>query len=73
MAIREKMLGTEHPDTATSYNNIGVTYYKQGDTDKALEYLGKTLAIYKEKLGDNHPYTHQTQENIDYIQSRLNG
>ena len=25
--IRKKILGEEHPDTAASYNNIGLIYY----------------------------------------------
>ena len=36
--LREKMLGKEHPNTATSYNNIGTTYHYLGNHPKALEY-----------------------------------
>ncbi|MDR1565102.1 MAG: tetratricopeptide repeat protein [Oscillospiraceae bacterium] len=36
LAIREKVFGTEHIDTATIYNNIGNVYDYMGDHDKAL-------------------------------------
>ena len=49
LEIRETMLGMEHPDTATSYNNIGLVYHNQGDYPKALEYYTKALAI-REKV-----------------------
>jgi len=37
LAIREKMLGKEHPDTAESHNNIGLLYQAMGNTVDALE------------------------------------
>ena len=65
LAIREKVLGKDHPDTAQSYNNIGSMYYQQGKYPEALEYLEKALKICKARLGDDHPYTKATQEWID--------
>ena len=50
--IRKIVLDEEHPDTATSYNNIGSVYYSLGDNPKALEYLQKALDISKIVLGD---------------------
>jgi len=49
--IREKVLGKEHPDTATAYNNIALVYAKQGDDNKALEWYHKALAISEKVLG----------------------
>ena len=40
----------EHPDTATTYNNMAIVYDNQGQYDKALDCYGKALAI-KEKVG----------------------
>ncbi len=31
-------VGENNPDTAISYNNIGLVYCSQGDYNKALEY-----------------------------------
>lgn len=41
LAIKEKVLGKEHAKTATSYNNIDLTYYYLGDYEKALEFFIK--------------------------------
>ena len=64
LAIRERVLGTEHPSTATTYNNIAGVYQAQGDYAKALEYYGKALAISERVLGTEHPYTAATYNNI---------
>ena len=71
LVIREKALGVEHPDTAASYNRIGVIYAKQGDYEKALEYFQKSLAIYEKVLGSEHPSTRSCQENIEEYKAKL--
>ena len=65
--LREKVLGEEHPDTARSYNNIGLVYAKQGDYEKELEYLFKALAILEKVLGEEHPNTAISYNNIGVI------
>jgi len=64
LAIREKVLGSEHPDTAASYNNIGLLYHDQGDYPQALNYYQKALAIHKKVLGVEHPDTARSYNNI---------
>ena len=71
LAIREKVLGLEHPSTATSYNNIGGVYHDLDDYDKALEYFFKALTIDEKVLGPEHPNTKVVRENIDVIKSRM--
>ncbi len=41
LAVKEKVLGTEHPDTATTYNSIAGVDKDMVDYDKALEYEKK--------------------------------
>ena len=67
LAIRERVLGTEHPDTAATYNNMANVYYYQGDYSKALEYYGKDLAISERVLGFEHPSTAATYHNMAYV------
>ncbi|MEZ4511605.1 MAG: tetratricopeptide repeat protein [Chloroflexota bacterium] len=31
LAIRERVLGADHPDTATSLVNLGILLYEQGE------------------------------------------
>ena len=40
-----QVLGENHPDVATSYNNIGFVYNNLGEYDKALEFHQKALKI----------------------------
>ena len=68
MDVKEKVLGKEHPSTATSYNNIGLTYNKQGNYPKALEYYQKALNILEKVLGPDHPNTKKTKENMEFSQ-----
>jgi tetratricopeptide (TPR) repeat protein len=51
LVIREKVLGKEHPHTATTYNNIAEVYDNQGDHPRALEWFHKALAINEKALG----------------------
>src|SRR4029450_2340250 len=38
LAICEQVLGPEHPDTATSLNNLGLLFHAQGDLVRAGPY-----------------------------------
>ncbi len=67
IALSEKLYGTDHSDTATSYNNIGLVYDKQGAYAQALEYYNKALEIYKKVLGEDHPYTATSYNNIGAV------
>ena len=62
--LAEELYGKEHENTATSYNEIGSVYWKQGDYPEALEYYGKALAIREKVLGKDHPDTATTYNNI---------
>jgi tetratricopeptide (TPR) repeat protein len=43
LEIRKKILPANHPDLATSYNNIGAVNYHMGDYSKALSYYERAL------------------------------
>ena len=67
--LRQSMLqfGEQHDWTATSYNNIGLVYYRQGDYPKALEYYFKALAIFEKVLGQEHPDVARCYNNIGIV------
>ena len=65
------MLGTEHSDTASSYNNIGNVCYDKGDYYRALEYYLKAYNVFKKKLGADHPDTKMAEENIELVKSMM--
>ena len=68
LAISERVLGKEHPDTAATYNNIAVVYRAQGDYAKALEYYRKANAVFLSVLGEEHPYTQFTALSIQIME-----
>jgi Tetratricopeptide repeat len=53
-AICEKALGPEHPDTATSLNNLASSLGDQGDFAGARPLLEHSLAIHEKVLGPEH-------------------
>jgi len=55
LAIREKALGPEHPDVATSLNNLAGLYRAQGQYAKAEPLYQRALAIAEKALGPEHP------------------
>jgi tetratricopeptide (TPR) repeat protein len=70
LAIREKVLGEEHPDTVATYNNIALVYSCQENYAKAMEWLQKALAIREKIRGKEHPLTAATYNNIADVYSR---
>ncbi len=50
-------LGENHPDTATSLNNLAILYQNQGKYEEAEPLYRQALDIRKQQLGVNHPRT----------------
>ena len=55
LAIREKALGSEHPDVAQALNNLAVLYDAQGRYVDAEPLYKRGLAIREKVLGREHP------------------
>ena len=55
LAITEKALGPEHPDVATSLNNLAALYESQGRYAEAEPLYKRALAIREKALGPEHP------------------
>lgn len=64
MTIREKVLGPEHPDTASSLNNLAGLLQAQGDLAGARPLYERALAIYEKLLGPEHPHTATSLNNL---------
>ena len=64
LAIREKVLPENHPDVATSYNNVGGAYGELGDHKKQLEYYLRALAMQEKVLPDNYSYIALLYNNV---------
>ncbi len=57
LAIFEKALGPEHPDTARSLNNLASLLHGEGDLAAAQPLCERALAIFEKALGPGHPST----------------
>ncbi len=55
LAIREQQLGPDHPDTATSLNNLAELYKSQGKYIEAEPLYQRAIAIDEKALGPEHP------------------
>ena len=58
----EQELGPEHPDTAASYNNIGMVHKALGNYQRALEFHKKALQTHLQTLGTEHQNTATLQQ-----------
>ena len=67
VAIREKAIGSAHPDVASSFGNMGGVFYSQGKYDKALEFYLKALVVHKKVLGPEHPEVATSLNNLGIV------
>jgi tetratricopeptide (TPR) repeat protein len=64
LAIREKVRGPDHPDVATSVNNLAVLYRHQGRYADAEPLIKRALTIREKVFGPDHP-------NVAFLLSNL--
>jgi CHAT domain-containing protein len=64
LEIREKVLGPQHPDVATSLNYLAHLYYAQGDYGRAAPLFQRALAIREKALGPEHPDVAQSLNSL---------
>jgi tetratricopeptide (TPR) repeat protein len=60
----EQQLGADHPDTATSLNNLAGLYESQGRYSEAEPLYARAVEILLQTLGQNHPNTQTTINNF---------
>ena len=71
LTVKEKVLPENHPDIATSCNNVGVAYGELGEHKKELEYKLKALTIREKVLPKNHPDIAASYNNVGSAYSEL--
>jgi CHAT domain-containing protein/Tfp pilus assembly protein PilF len=64
LAIREKVLGPEHPDVAESLNNLANLYGELGNYSQAEPLHQRALAIAEKVLGPEHPDVARSLNNL---------
>ena len=63
LAIREEQLGSDHPATARSLNNLATLYKDQNKYTEAEPLYLRALAISEHCFGPSHPQTLAIQKN----------
>lgn len=71
LAIREIVEGSSYPEIASSYNNIGTIYQRQGKYEDALKYYMHSLELRKKYLGEHNVDTATSYNNIASIYNAL--
>jgi eukaryotic-like serine/threonine-protein kinase len=64
LAVREKELGADHPDTLTSMNDLAGLYHDQGKYEKAEPLYLEVLQEREKKLGADHLHTLTSKNNL---------
>ncbi|MDQ6900340.1 MAG: tetratricopeptide repeat-containing protein [Candidatus Dormibacteraeota bacterium] len=62
--ISEQVLGADHPDTATSLNNLAALLHDQGELATARSLHERALDIRERVLGADHPSTAKSLNNL---------
>lgn len=71
LAIQERVLVAEHPDTAFSGYSFGDSLARQGKFQEAKPYLQRAEDTSLKAYGAGHPYRIKARECLEKIESRL--
>jgi tetratricopeptide (TPR) repeat protein len=64
LAIRKSALGAAHPDTASSLDSLGASYFDQNKYRNAESLFRRALAIREKVLGGEHPDVARSLKNL---------
>ena len=64
LAICEQQLGANHPNVASSLNNLAGLYKAQGRYSEAEPLYVRSLSIYEQQLGADHPNVASSLNNL---------
>jgi len=68
---RKRTLGAEHPNVATSLNNLAGLYEAQNNYAQAKPLYERYLVILKKTLPADHPYIHIATESYNILLSKM--
>jgi len=72
LSVAKRTVGPNHPDYATSLNNLALLYSRLGRYDKAEPLYLRALTIFEKALGPDHPYVVTTLENMADLYRAMN-
>jgi hypothetical protein len=65
LEIKTRVFGSDHPDVATSYQNLAAVYQRQGNHVQTKEMVTKAYHIFLRMLGPDHPQTQGLKPFVD--------
>jgi tetratricopeptide (TPR) repeat protein len=71
LAICERVLGPEHPETLSTVNNLAALYHVQGKYEQAAPLYQRALATLERVLGPEHPTTTRVRENYTKLLEKM--
>ena len=71
LALKEKVLGPDHPDVGLSETNIAIPLQGMGRSEEALAHSDRSIAILEKGLGAGHPDLGNTMSNHGEILNAL--
>ena len=69
--IQKEVLGRNHPDTASAFNNLGAVYEEKMMYDTALQWFLESYKIRLSKLGYAHTNTLITKQNMELVYNKI--
>ena len=71
LTIYKKILGEDHADVATSYNNLALVYERLGEYNQSKELHEKALIIRKKIFGEDHADVATSYSNLALVYHTL--
>ncbi len=71
LSIIEKQLGADHPDVASSLNNLAGLYQSQGKYSEAEPLYLRSSEIFMQVLGQDHPNTQTVMVSLVMLQLQI--
>ncbi|HEX8539132.1 MAG TPA: tetratricopeptide repeat-containing protein kinase family protein, partial [Cystobacter sp.] len=71
LALRQKLLGPEHPLVAASYNNLGVVLAELGQFEEARASYDRALQLRRKTQGKDHPLVALSYSNLGTVLAEL--
>ena len=71
LSITRRVLGADHPDTASSLNNLAELYRSQGRYSEAVPLYKEAVEIVERVLGAEHPNTKIMRGNYEVLLAEM--
>ncbi|WP_224364871.1 tetratricopeptide repeat protein [Hyalangium versicolor] len=71
LELRQKVLGPEHGEVASTLNNLGILFQRMGKLDEALDAHTRVLALRRKALGPEHPRVAESLSSLGSVYKEL--